>query len=206
MIKRIKKLDINSIIKNKKIPILTLDSRWHELFPENMKTSRIKELEQKVNQLLKTQGKLVNDIKDMKNLKKTLVRDIVDNMDITNDPNRRTKEKKLEQNKRYINELNDKINEASDQLSELPYKIREANEELLSESIKNCYDRIGSYQEELAIISDWILKTREELKEKILIKHDMETANKLIYSYLHDILGADVIEEFDRNHKVTKKK
>ena len=36
-----------NIIKNKKFPILTLDSRWHELFPDELKSSRIKELEQR---------------------------------------------------------------------------------------------------------------------------------------------------------------
>ena len=77
--KKIKRVEFNSIIKNKKLPILTLDARWHALFPDEKKNVRIKLLEQKVNKLLKTQGKLVNDIKDMKKLKKSLVSDIVKN-------------------------------------------------------------------------------------------------------------------------------
>ncbi|TAH68479.1 MAG: hypothetical protein EWM47_08015 [Anaerolineaceae bacterium] len=197
-----KKTDYNKIIKNKKLPILTLDARWHELFPDEIKSFRIKELEQKVNQLLKNQGKLVHDIKDMRKLKKSLVSDIVENMDIKDDHQGKVKEKKLERNKKYINELNEKIDKASDKLSELPYKIKEANEELLSESIKNCYDRIHINQEELKNISEWIQKTREELKLKILAKHDMETANNLIYTYMHDILGSEVIEIFDMTHNL----
>lgn len=199
-----KKINVDGILKNKKLPILTLDARWHEIFPDERKTLRIKELEHKVNQLLKTQGKMVNDIKDMKSLKKSLVSDIVVNMDIENDILGKPKVKKMDQNKRYIHELNDKIDKASDQLSGLPYKIKEANEELLSECIKNCYERIHNNQDELAEISDWILKTREELKGKILLKHDMETANNLIYSYMHDILGAEVIEVFDNNSPKSK--
>ena len=72
--KRRKKINFNSIVKNKKLPILTLDSRWHELFPDEKKTHRIRDLEQKLIKLLKTQGKLVNEIKDMKNLKNFDVR------------------------------------------------------------------------------------------------------------------------------------
>lgn len=201
MRKRKKDKNVNSIIKNKKIPILTLDSRWHELFPEENNTYRIKELEKNVNNLLKLQGKLVNDIKDMKKLKKSLVKDIVVNMDIKDDIIGKAKEKKQDRNKRFINELNDKIDKASDELSELPYKIREANEELLSASIESCYERIKVNKEELVGITNWINDTRDELKQKILLKHDMETTNDMIYSYLHDILGAEILDLFDGSNQ-----
>ena len=98
--------------------------------------------------------------------------------------------------------MNEKIDNASERLSELPYKIREANEELLSESIKYCYDRIHDNQEELKNISEWIQKTRMELKEKILVKHDLESSNNLMYTYLHDILGSDVIDIIDDSNPI----
>lgn len=194
--KRSKK-DFTNFVINRKLPILTLDARWHELFPDENKTLRIKELEQKVNRLLKEQGKLVNDIKDMKKLKKSLVSDIVANMDINNDVHGKSNERKLERNKKYINELNEKIDNASDKLAELPYKIKEANEELILESMSCCYDRIHDNQAKLEDISQWIKNTRVELKKKILEKHDMETANTLMYTYMHDILGSEVINAFD---------
>lgn len=199
-----KKDNVNKIIKNRKLPILTLDARWHEIFPDELKTLRIKELEQKLNQLLKAQGKMVNDIKDMKRLKKSLFSDIVVNMDIKNDVLAKPKEKKMDQNKRYIYEINDKIDKASDELAEIPYKIKEANEELLSECVTICYERICNNQEELAFIADWIIKAREELKRKILLKHDMENENNLVYSYMHDILGAEVIDVFDSKNSKLK--
>jgi|LSQX01.2.fsa_nt_gb chemotaxis regulatin CheY-phosphate phosphatase CheZ len=200
-----KKVDYDKLIKNKKLPILTLDARWHELFPDEIKSPRIKELEHKVNRLLKDQGKVVYDIKDMKKLKKSLISDIVVNMDIKNDIIGKSKEKKLDQNKRYINELNEKIDKASDRLSELPYKIKEANEELVLESLKSGYERISDNQDKLDDISEWIQKTREELKQKILEKHDMETDNNLMYSYMHDILGSEVIDAFDLKLNIDKK-
>jgi hypothetical protein len=98
-----------NLVKDKKLPILTLDNRWHELFTEEQKTPEIRELEQKVNNLLKRQGKLVNDIKDMKKLKSNLLNDIVENMDIGLDMQGKAKEKKLDKNKQYINELNSKL-------------------------------------------------------------------------------------------------
>lgn len=192
-----KNLKFDSAIKNKKLPILTLDARWHELFPEDYKTSRIKEYEQNVNQLLKLQGKLVNDIKDMKKLKTRLLNEIVANMDGAMNSTNKAQEKKLEMNKQYVNELNDKINKSMDDLADLPYQIREANEALMIESMKNCYDRLSNNKKEIDVIGDWINKMREELKAKILAKQDMEIANTQIYNYMHDILGAELIQSFD---------
>lgn len=199
-----KKTDYKSIIKDKKLPILTLDSRWHNIFPDERKTVKIKLLEQRVNQLLQEQGKMVHDIKDMRKLKKKLLSDIIVNMDIKDDMIGKSKEKKLDQNKRFVDELNGKIDKASDRLSELPYRIKKANEELLAESVKNCYERLHDNQKQLNITSDWIRKTREELKKKILTKHDIETTNNLIYSYMHDVLGAEVIDGFDLTNEINK--
>ena len=196
--KRGKKVDFSNIVRDKKLPILTLDSRWHELFPEDLKTTAIKDLEQKVNNLLKKQGKLVNDIKDMKRLKSSLLKDIVDNMDITKDLSGKAKEKKLDKNKQYINELNDKIEMSMDELADIPYQIKLVNEELLAESINIFYHGLEANKEEIKEVADWIANIREELKNKILIKQDLEAKNSLIYTYMHDILGAEIMELFDR--------
>ncbi len=204
MAKKEKKIDFNQIVKNKKLPILTLDSRWHELFPEDQKTVVIKELEQEVNNLLKRQGKLVHDIKDMKKLKSNLIKDIMENMDIGSDLIGKVKEKKLDKNKQYINEINDKMNEAMDELADIPYQIKEVNEALMSESFNLCYERLESNKEELMDVANWIAGIREELKQKILIKQDLESKNLLMYTYMHDILGAELMEQFDVEHKMNQ--
>lgn len=196
--KKQKNIDFNKIVKNKKLPILTLDSRWHELFTENQKSSQMKELEQEVNTLLKKQGKLVNDIKDMKMLKNNLIKDIMDNMDISADAVGKAKEKKLEKNKQYINELNEKIEASMDELSDIPYQIKEVNEELMAESINGFYENLETNKEELKEVAAWIIGIREELKRKILLKQDLEEKNTKIYSYMHDILGAELMEVFDK--------
>jgi hypothetical protein len=193
-----KKIDFIGVVKNKKLPILTLDARWHEIFPEEKKTSAIRDLEQKVNDLLKKQGKAVNDIKDMKRLKSSLLKDIVDNMDTGKDSAGKAKEKKQDKNKQYVNELNEKIDLAMDELAEVPYQIKQANEELLAESISSFYQDLEKNNSEILDIAQWIAGVREELKRQILIKQDLETKNSLIYTYMHDILGAEIMELFDR--------
>lgn len=199
--KKEKKADFHNFVKDKKLPILTLDTRWHELFPEDYKTAEIRELEQKVNNLLKKQGKLVNDIKDMKKLKKDLLKGIVVNMDIGRDLLGKAKEKKLDRNKQYIHELNEKLEAAEEELAELPYLIKEQNEALVAASVKVLYKTLESNNKELSEVAKWIADIREELKEKILIKHDLEERNTKIYTYMHDIFGVEVMEILDREHK-----
>jgi vacuolar-type H+-ATPase subunit I/STV1 len=198
--RRAKKAKLNNLVKNQKLPILTLDSRWHEIFPEEEKTSEIKDLETKLNDLLRKQGKLVNEVKELKQLKKNLMGAIVANMEIDSSPAGKVKAKKQDRNKQYILEINEKIEKEMEELSKLPYRIREINEELLVESVTICYSRIEKQVEEINEVSDWILKTREKLKEKILLKQDMELRNTTMYSYMHDLLGAELMESIDKKH------
>ena len=180
-----------------KIPILTLDSRWHEIFPEHEKTRLIRNLEGSLNELLKKQGKLVNDIKDMKKLKKKLINDILDNMETSNNLVDKPREKRLIKNKNYIMELNHKINEDTETLSRLPYEIREENEKLMVESVKVCYDKLARNGSNISQLSDAILKLQQEVNENLEEKEELEAENDRIYSYMHDMLGADAMEQLD---------
>lgn len=198
MKKKEKEIDFRAVFKNKKIPILTLDEKWHELFPDYDKPPHIKSLETKVNSLLKNQGKQVNDIKDMKRLKKKLMDEILANMDASSGSDSKMKTKKLEKSQQLIREINDKLAASSDTLSNLPYEIKEANEELMIESMKVCYERLHSGIEKIETLNESIIKLREELKQKILIKQDMEIKNDKMYSYMHNLLGAEVMEIFDK--------
>ena len=201
MAKKEKRSEFHNIVKDKKLPILTLDARWHELFTEEQKSGEIKELEQQVNNLLKKQGKLVNDIKDMKKLKNSLMNEIMANMDISSDALGKEKDKKLGKNKQFINELNEKIEKAMDELGDIPYQIKEVNEQLMSESINIFYVLLHKNKEELKDVAEWIINVRDELKKKIIAKQELEAKNSMIYTYMHDILGPELMERFDSQNK-----
>jgi hypothetical protein len=199
---KIKKAEFYSIIRGKKLPILTLDSRWHELFPAEKKTIEIKIIESRLNNLLKQQGKLVNEVKDMKMLKKKLMGDIVSNMDTDVEPLTAVREKQMDKDKQYILEINEKVNRKMEKLAQIPYEIKETNEELLVKSIAICYDSLKSNHDHIMKLTGWIEKTREELKKNIIIKQDMEIRNSSIYSYMHDLLGAELTGILDDKNNI----
>ncbi len=201
-----KKEEINfeKIFKGKKIPIVVLDERWHQLFPDYDKPAHIRAMENKLDELMKQQGKLTNDLKDYKKIKNQLMGEIITHMDVNDTKLGKAKEKKLDQNQRLIREIGDKVKDSENELVDLPYQIKAANEALIIESSQVCYKRLSENTEKINEINKWIQNIREQLKIKILEKQDMEMKNADIYNYMHDLLGPELLQELDeeikRNH------
>ena len=80
----------------KKIPILTLDNQWHKLFTQTGDNDEIHDLEEKLNELLKRQGKLNTEVKSLSSYKKKLMQEIVSIMEL---PDSSAKEKKMDHKK-----------------------------------------------------------------------------------------------------------
>lgn len=196
--------DFRQAFRNKRVPILTLDQRWHSMFGNEEKPANIKALESRLNHLLKQQGKTVNEIKDMKKLKKKLMDEIIQNMDVEAAADSKLSAKKMAKSSELIQDINDKLRKDDNDLEKLPHNIKAVNEELMVQSMKICYDKMKYNEAEIERLGGWIKKVREELKEKILTKQDMEIQNTEIYSYMHNLLGSEVMEIFDRQQRNEK--
>lgn len=192
--------EIRRIIRNSKIPILTLDGSWHELFPDYRKTGKIKELERQINELLKRQGKMNDDRKEMKKLKQRLMEEIIFNISEEGGEVGQLKQKKQEKSQKLILEINDKLEQCEEELDDIPEKLKRINEELLLESLRIWNEEMDHNNEEIEAINEWILDAREKLKENILRKQDMEARNAAMYSYMHNLLGAKLMEQVDLKH------
>lgn len=190
--------EFKQALHEKKVPLLVLDQKWHRLFAIHGKTDEIKETEEELNGLLARQGKLNSEVKDLKKLKNTLMNNIMENMyDSISEAERNQREKKLEEDKRLIEEINEKISNAEDELLDLPNIIKECNEELMLLSMDYFYSKLRVNQQEAKEIEDWITQVRIDLKKNIIKKQNREINNREIYAYLHDILGNEVIDIFD---------
>ncbi|MCR4590201.1 MAG: hypothetical protein K5668_05220 [Lachnospiraceae bacterium] len=187
----------------KNVPTLTLDNKWHKLIAEVGKTDRMKELEDKLNSLLKEQGKINNELKDLKKIKNNLMDEIVSNMEGAEkgDTDSAAK-KKLEDNKRLINEINDKVDSYNDAMLDIPKEIAETNTELMMLTMKESYDLIKSNKKDIEEISVWIKSMRMELKKNILHKQHMELVNVQLYSFMQGIFGPDVLDLFDIDYDI----
>jgi hypothetical protein len=197
--------EFQKALKDKKVPLLVLDQKWHRLFAVHGKTDEIKETEAELNALLARQGKLNTDLKNYKALKNKLMGSIVQNMDGTTDEQMdAAREKKLDEDKRLIDETNQKIDEAEEELLDIPAKIREVNDELMILSMDYFYEKLRVNQQESTEIDEWIHQVRIDLKKNIIRKQNRDINNREIYAYLHDILGPQVLDLFDIQYETEK--
>jgi hypothetical protein len=199
-------LVFKAALKSVKVPVLVLDQKWHRLFAISGKPENVKAKEVELNELLQLQGKLNQEIKDLKAVKNKLMQGIVVNMDGANGADASADQaKKLEDNKRLIEETNERLAADEDQLLDIPRSIKEVNEELMMLTMSFCYEKLRINANEIQEISDWITNVRVELKKNIIKKQNREINNKEIYSYMHDIFGRDVINLFDVKYEEEQK-
>ncbi len=195
-------------IKQTKVPILVLDNKWHKLFKKTGTTEDIIRLEGELTELLKRQGKLNTDLKAIKKLKSDLMNDIVAHMNDgeDNSADKGAAEKKIADNKRLIDEANEKLEACEDEMLELPRAIDKVNRELMFNTMALCYEKLNSNTDEIERISDWIHNIRIELKKQLITKQEKEYYNSELYSFMHDIFGPDVLELFDMRYEPVIKK
>ncbi|MCR5721238.1 MAG: hypothetical protein K6G72_02680 [Lachnospiraceae bacterium] len=189
-------------LKDKKIPLLTLDNTWHRLFTQTDPSPEIVKLSEVLNELLKKQGKLNNDTKDIKALKKRLMAEIVEQMDALSENPSKALEKKLNDNKRLIEECNQKLEEFGDDIYDIPKQINDVNYKLMLATMEVCYEQIQDNNAEIEEISNWVNEIRAELKKKVVRKQQKLKRNQNFYTYMHDIFGADVINIFDMKYNI----
>lgn len=206
--KETESIDYKQLLRGKKIPLLILDPRWHELFPDHMKTPAIKKAETQLNKLLQLQGKLTTDEKELMKLKKKLMDVIVTNMgdvDGANNPMNKKLIKKHEKSQKLIADINTKLIDNDEELTKIPAEIQDANKILLIECMKVCYDKFRLNVKEMEQLDETINKIRELLKEKVLLRQEKEIQNEGMYSYMHHLLGGEVMNLFDEKNAIEYK-
>ena len=194
-----------SALVGKKIPILTLDNKWHKLFTQSEFTPELKGLEKTLNDLLKRQAKLNSETKEIKKLKKKLMDEVVVLADEMGEHPTKKQDKDMADHKRLIEECNEKMDAYEEELVELPRQINQVNNQLMLITMDVCYKKLKYSTKELEEIDEWISGIRRELKKKVVRKKEKEAVINRLYAYMHDIFGAEVLELFDMEYDPEEK-
>ena len=177
------------------IPILILDERWLRIFPDNYKTPQIKKLEKELRQAFMYQAKLTSEIEDAEKTKKQLMERIIQFMNVAQVSDKEAK--KQEKSQEFIKDINLQLSDLEAEYEEMPDTIKNLNEELLIESLRICYRRMKrnkeQMQEQRRLIAEAKALLEERTKEKEMIKKETEH----IFTFMHRIYGARIIELFD---------
>ena len=181
-------------LSGKKIPLLPLDNKWYKLMSGYTMTEQMVADEEEIKELLKKQGRLNTSLKELKKKKNHLMAQIVGNMD-------EEAGSTMDDIKEQIEECNRTMDEYMDELIDIPKLLNEINYRLMLGTMELCYDSIKTNTDAINEIGDWIDNIRKELKLNVVRKQEKEYKNQQIYSYMHDIFGADVIDIFDMRQK-----
>lgn len=173
-------------------------------FPEHLKTRKLAHLEKQLNKLIQKQGQANSDLKEYEKTKKILMNNVLNNMTDGYEMDSPIRSKKQDANQKLLEELKQKTKETRELLKRLPGEITLANQEVLIESMRICYETLIENTEYIEWEEQWINRARQELTEHILAKQEKELRNTETYKYMHDLLGAKVVEIFDREHDVWK--
>lgn len=186
-------------LAGKEIPLLTLDNKWYQLFTQAQTEipAEVQRGEVKLNELIKRQGKLNTESKDIRKVKKKLMTEIMEMADLSGGNPDAATEKKMEDNRRLINECNERLEDYARELRLLPEEIAQINHKLMLITMDICYQKIAENTREIDKIEEWVKDIRIEMKKKLIRKAENEQEVFSLYSYMHDIFGAEVIEIFD---------
>ncbi len=146
---------------------------------------------------MRRQGKLNTESKEIRKLKKKLMSEIVPMVNEAEQSQNAALEQKIEDNKRLIAECNEKLEKYQDEMLELPGEIDRVNFQLMLFTMECCYRTMKENQGAIQEITDWVTQVRIDLKKNLIRRQEMEQQNQEIYSYMHDVFGADVVDLFD---------
>ncbi len=183
-------------IASKNIPVVTLDNKWHKIWTMIEKPNDVKKQEKELNELLRRQGKINTESKDIKKLKKKMMDEILALSDSTNPEDL----KKVEENKRLIEECNEKLDKYDEDMGDLPKEIDELNRDIMDTTAQLIYNVMHVNEKEIDKLANWISGIRVELKKNVVRKQEMEIQNGVMYSYMHDVFGSDVADMMDMKY------
>lgn len=190
------KLDENILRKNK-IPLLFNEPSWVKLFGDSGDRS----IQNRKEELIL----LVSKEKEMSIRSRKLQKEKLESMkmilgisDSINNDNKTENIVLLDEYKDKIYKINQELEELTFQLETMPKEIREGNFKLLNATIQYGYDELR-YKEKIVNQSTEEIETlRQKLKGLMETKYDYEEWINETYTFLHGVLGSEMIEKIDR--------
>lgn len=192
-----KKFD-RKVLRRNDICLLTLDERWNSLFENTQKTPEILKCEEKLKELLKQQARLIAESKEIAARKKLCMDRIIRLTPEVFDKNNEDAKKDMQACEKEIKQINDRLPKIEVELENIPDLVREANIELLEQTVNIVYFKIRSNQKRVEELEKLIEETRTKLKEYIDEKELLAQDDNDTYSYFHDLLGPEELEKLDK--------
>lgn len=194
---RNKKFDKKTLRKND-ISLLILDERWNKLFNNTQKTPSIWRSEERLKELLKEEARLTAEMKEIAALKKNHMDNIIKlTTDVFENDDSGAK-KQMQVSEHEIKRINERAIRIEELLDSMPDKLRDANLELLEQTVNIVYFKMRSSKKRVDELEKLIDETKVKLMAYIDEKESLSQDDTDIYSYFHDLLGGEELEKLDK--------
>lgn len=198
--KKKSKKQFENYIDIKNLPILILDEDWLNYFKKDDKNNDIIETEEELRQLIKEQGKINDQTKQLSASKKNVLSQILTQSNDVVEKGTSSAKAKLEKSKNKVSEINNTLNDLEQQSDLLPDKIEEVNNKLFQLSVKQAYNKIGKHMKELKKYEANIDKLRAQLAEETAKKEKLEETLKSSMDFLADYIGDEGIRQLNKKY------
>ena len=106
--------------------------------------------------------------------------------------------KKIEKKKKYVDDINKKLKHHELELTTIPQRISLINKDLMNATMNTFYHTMMNKKEKAAELEKRVIDLKTEIQEAIIIRDEAKTDYQNLYSYIHGVVGPDVIEQYDR--------
>jgi len=185
-------------LRKNDISLLILDERFNKLFTSTPKTPQIEASEEKLKSLLKEEARLTAEAKEIAANKKRHMDKIIKLTPTVFEQNDEAAKKEMKYCEKEIKRINARLKMIEEELDALPDRLKEVNLELLENTVNIVYFKIRKSSKRVEELSEFIEETRARLKEYIDEKELLSQDDTDIYSYFHDLLGAEELERLDK--------
>ena len=189
-------IDKNTKFKNR-VPILFKDPSWNKLFG-NTDDRNIQNIKEELMQLVSKEKEMEYEVKKLQSQKFKYMKMILGVSDSVNNENKVENVSLLDEYKERIFNINEELEELKFQLEIIPKDIKETNLKLLNATIQYGYDELKYKQKIVDQSVEEIESLKKRLTEAIATKHDYDEWINETYTFLHGILGREIIDKIDK--------
>lgn len=189
-------LDESILLKNK-IPLLHNDDSWIKLFGDT-NDKNIQNAKEELIELVSKEKEIEIQYRELQKEKLKCMKMILGVSDSINNENKVENIALLDDYKNRMININEELEELTFQIETIPKEIRETNLKLLNATVQYGYDELKAKEKIVNQSISEIEILRQRLKELIETKHDYEEWINETYTFLHGLLGSEVIEKIDK--------
>lgn len=187
----------DDVLRRSRIPLLHKDKIWISLFGKS-DDKEINEIKDRLIELLQEEKKLKSILNKYKKDKTKYMKLILRTSESVNRDKNKDDIKFLDEYKERLITINEELDDIEFKLDVIPDEIRSANYALLNVTIKKGYIELREREEKLSGANEELNEVRERLKELIEIKVENEEWINEIYTFMHRLLGSDIIDVLDK--------